>query len=239
MAGHFTTALIAHQRLPKGTLLYLLLISQLQDLLWFVFHYMGLEITMPHDAFDAALNNMSVNILYSHDLLPQVFWFALIYLVSKILFKSKQVAVMSVVILFGHFILDFLSGNMHHLFGENSMQVGLGLYASDPYLAVFIEAIFVVLTLWYFFKIDKTKGNQRSLTNKMAIISVFAYGIIFMLLIATQSFREILNIPLFDLGFNTSIPTLILTYLSMIFLLNHLVNQSSQNGMESEILLND
>ena len=47
IAGHFTTALIAKQKFPKGTLLYFLIISQLQDFLWFTFHYLGLEPTNP------------------------------------------------------------------------------------------------------------------------------------------------------------------------------------------------
>ncbi len=47
LAGHFTTALIAKQKFPKGTLLYFLIISQLQDFLWFLFHYLGLEPTNP------------------------------------------------------------------------------------------------------------------------------------------------------------------------------------------------
>ena len=132
----------------------------------------------------------------------------------------------SVALLAGHFILDFFSGHMHHLFGEDSMQVGLGLYSSAPYLAILIEAIFVIVTLWYFFRTDMLNGNKRTTVNKTAIIGVFAYGIVFMLLIATQSFREMLYIPHFDLGFNTNIPTLILTYFSMIFLLNYFVGAS-------------
>jgi hypothetical protein len=228
MAGHFTTALIAHQRLPKGTLLYLLLISQLQDLLWFVFHYLGLEETKPSDAFDATLNNMNVNMLYSHDLLPQFCWLVLIYIVGRTLFKSNKVALFSVAILIGHFILDFFSGHMHHVFGEDSMQTGLGLYASDPYLAIVIEAVFTTVALWYFFKVDAAKGYKRTLANKASIIGVFAYGIIFMLLIATHSFRDILKIPQFDLGFNTNVPTLIFTYLSMALLLHYFVSQSKE-----------
>ena len=61
LAGHFTTALIAKQKFPKGTLLYFLIISQLQDFLWFTFHYLSLEPTNPTDAFDASLSNMVVD----------------------------------------------------------------------------------------------------------------------------------------------------------------------------------
>ena len=74
LAGHFSTALIANQKFTKGTLLYFLIASQLQDLLWFAFHYLGLEPTGPADVFNSTLNNLAVDMLYSHDLLPQIFW---------------------------------------------------------------------------------------------------------------------------------------------------------------------
>ena len=223
LAGHFTTGLIAKQKFPKGTLLYFLIISQLQDLLWFAFHYLGLEPTVPNDAFDATLSNMSVDMLYSHDLLPQLFWLAIVFIIGKFLFKSTLIGLVSMALVFVHFVLDFFSGHMHHLFGADTMKAGLGLYASRPYLAIFIEAIFSAVALWYFFREETKKGIIRTTKNKVAIISVFAYGIIFMLLIATRSFRDLFSIPEFDLGFNTNMPTLIFTYGAMLYCLNNFV----------------
>jgi len=223
LAGHFTTALIAKQKFPKGALLYFLIISQLQDLLWFTFHYLGLEPTDPSDAFDATLSNMAVDMLYSHDFLPLLFWLAIVFVIGKLLFKSTQIGLVSMALVFVHFVLDFFSGHMHHLFGAETMELGLGLYASSPYLAIFIEAIFSVGALWYFFKEETKNGIIRTTKNRVAIISVFAYGIIFMLLIATRSFRDLFSIPEFDLGFNTNMPTLIFTYGAMLYCLNYFV----------------
>ena len=223
LAGHFTTALIANQKYPKGTLLYFLIISQLQDFLWFTFHYIGLEPTDPQDAFDATLSNMAVDMLYSHDLLPQLFWLALVFVVGKLLFKSTQIGLVSMALVSVHFILDFFSGHMHHLFGAGSMEAGLGLYSSNPVLAIAIEAIFSIIALWYFFGKEAKQGITRTTKNRIAIISVFAYGIVFILLIATRSFRELFDIPQFDLGFNTNMPTLIFTYGAMLFCLNYFV----------------
>ncbi|WP_010177329.1 hypothetical protein [Aquimarina agarilytica] len=223
LAGHFTTALIAKQKFPKGSLLYFLIIVQLQDFLWFIFHYLGLEPTTPSDAFDATLTNMAVDMLYSHDLLPQLVWFIIVFAIGKFLFKSTQIGLVSILLVAVHFILDFFSGHMHHLFGADTMEAGLGLYASSPYLAIFIEAIFSTGALWYFFTEETKKGIIRTRKNKLAIIAVFGYGIIFMLLIATRSFREILGIPEFDLGFNTNMPTLIFTYGVMLYCLNYFV----------------
>jgi hypothetical protein len=223
LAGHFTTALIAKQKFPKGTLLYFLIVSQLQDILWFTFHYLGLEPTNPSDAFDATLSNMAVDMLYSHDFLPLLLWLAIVFVIGKLLFKSTQIGLVSMALVSVHFVLDFFSGHMHHLFGANTMEAGLGLYASSPYLAIFIEAIFSVGALWYFFREEAQRGIIRTTKNRVAIISVFAYGIIFMLLIATRSFRDLLSIPEFDLGFNTNMPTLIFTYGVMLYCLNYLV----------------
>ncbi len=223
LAGHFTTALVARQKFPKGTLLYFLIISQLQDFLWFVFHYLGIEPTHPSDAFDASLSNMAVDMVYSHDLLPLLIWLAVAFALGKIFFQNTTIGLVSMALVSIHFVLDFFSGHMHHVFGADTMEFGFGLYASNPYLAILIEALFSIIVLWYFFKEETKKGINRSKKNKISIISVFAYGIIFMLLIATHSFRELFGIPAFDLGFNTNIPTLILTYGAMLYCLNYFV----------------
>ena len=223
LAGHFTTALIAKQKFPKGTLLYFLIISQLQDFLWFVFHYLGIETTSPSDAFDATLSNMAVDMVYSHDLLPLLIWLIVAFTLGKIFFKSTQIGLVSMALVSIHFVLDFFSGHMHHVFGAETMELGFGLYASNPFLAIVIEALFSIIALWYFFKEETKKGIKRTKKNKISIMSVFAYGIIFMLLIATHSFRELFGIPEFDLGFNTNIPTLIFTYGAMLYCLNYFV----------------
>ncbi len=223
LAGHFTTALVAKQKFPQGSLLYFLIICQLQDFLWFIFHYLGLEETKPSDAFDASLSNMAVDMLYSHDVAPLLFWCLLVFIIGKFGFKSTQIGLVSVALVCVHFVLDFFSGHMHHLFGAETMEAGLGLYATSPYLAIAIEAAFSAIALWYFFSQETKQGIVRTTKNKVAILSVFVYGIGFMLLIATRSFRQLFSIPEFDLGFNTNIPTLILTYGAMLYCLYYFV----------------
>jgi len=223
LAGHFTTALIANQKFPKVSLLYFLIVSQLQDFLWFIFHYLGLEPTTPSDAFDATLSNLAVDMLYSHDVLPLMVWCVLVFIIGKTVFNSTQIGLVSVALVVIHFVLDFFSGHIHHIFGAETMAAGLGLYASNPYLAIAIEAVFSIIVIWYFFREENKKGIIRTTVNRIAIISVFAYGIIFMLLIATRSFRELFSIPELNLSFNTNIPTLIFTYGAMLYCLNHYI----------------
>ena len=223
LAGHYTTALVAYQKFPKGTLLFFLIASQLQDLLWFVLHYAGLERTGPADVFNTTLSNMTVNMLYSHDLVPLIFWLVLILLIGKILFKQWKIGLIGAALVLGHFVLDFFSGHPHHVFGEHTHDVGFGLYASNVFLAIGIEAVTCAGILWYFFRQEAKEGVERTFKNKLAIIGLFVFGIVFMLSIATTSFRELLNIPEFDMGFNSSVPTLLFTYVGMILYLNYFV----------------
>ncbi|ADV47598.1 hypothetical protein Celal_0252 [Cellulophaga algicola DSM 14237] len=166
---------------------------------------------------------MTVDMLYIHDLLPQIFWLLFIFLAGKILFKSTKIGVVGTALVAGHFILDFFSGNPHHLFGKETPEVALGLYATNVYLAIAIETVFCILILWYFFKQEAQKGVLHTSKYKASIIGLFVFGIVFMLSIATTSFRQLFHIPDFDLGFNSNVPTLILTYLAMILYLNYFV----------------
>jgi hypothetical protein len=229
LAGHYSTALLANQKFEKGTLLYFLIASQFQDFLWFIFHYLGLESTLPSDALNATLSNMSVDMLYSHDLIPQLFWLFIVFGIGKLVFKSTKIGLVGALLLIGHFVLDFFSGHPHHIFGAETHAAGLGLYQSNVYLAIAIEAIFSALVLWYFFREEAKNGRQRTVKNKASIIGIFVFGIVFMLSIATTSFRELFGIPELDLGLNTNVPTLILTYVGMIFFMNRFVPQFKVN----------
>jgi len=122
-----------------------------------------------------------------------------------------------------HFLLDFFSGHIHHVFGTEKFALGFGLYASNPYLAILIEAIFIIVGLWYFFRKETKKGIIKTTKNSIVIVSIFTYGIIFILLIATKSFRELFGVPEFDSGFNTIMLTLIFTYGAILFCLNYFV----------------
>ncbi|OJI93545.1 hypothetical protein LY10_02265 [Planktotalea frisia] len=215
IAGHYATALIANQKFPKGTLLFFLAVSQFQDIFWFIFHYLGLEPTGPIDVFDATIANMTVLMMYSHHLLPQFFWAILVFLLGRILFKSTTIGLVALALFVSHIVLDFFSGHGHHLFGANSVAIGLGLYAKNAYLAILIEAVFMVAALTYYFREEAKAGVVRTTKNRAAIIGVFAYGIVFMVSIATVSFRDLFGLPVLNFAFNTTVPTIIFTYIAM------------------------
>jgi hypothetical protein len=223
LAGHYSTALLAYLKFPKGTLIFFLIASQFQDLVWLTFHYLGIEPTEPNSVEEVTLQGIDVNMLFSHELLPQLFWVLAIFLIGRLLFKSNKIGVTGGLLVLGHFILDFLSGYPHHIFGEETHTIGLGLYHSNVYLAIAIEGLVSSLALFYFFKKEKEKGIERTTKSNFYITGLFVFGVVFILLIATNSLKEWFGLPNLNLMFNTTIPTLILTYTGMIFYLNYFV----------------
>ncbi len=222
LAGHFSTALIAHQKIPKkGALLFFLIASQLQDLLWLSFHYLGLEPTVPADLLNVTLMNITVDMVYSHDLLPQLVWMVLTFLIGRLLFKKNSIAIAGALLVLGHYLLDLLSGYPHHVFGGDTHDVGLGLYYSNVYLAILIEAVFTGLALAYYFRVDSKNSKPRSTKNRLQIAGLFVFGIVFLLTIGSVSFRQWFNIPEFDAPFNTTMLSLVFTYLPMIAYLQY------------------
>jgi len=232
LAGHFSTALIAHQRIPKkGALLFFLIASQLQDLLWLSFHYLGLEPTVPVDLLDVTLMSITVDMVYSHDLLPQLVWMALTFLVGRLLFKQNSIAMAGALLVLGHYLLDMVSGYPHHVFGEESHQVGLGLYYSNVYLAILIEAVFIGIALTYYFRVDSKRSKPRSGKNRLQIAGLFVFGIGFLLTIGSVSFRQWFNIPEFDTDFNTTMISLVFTYLPMIAYLYYFAGREAPSAL--------
>lgn len=222
LAGHFSTALIADQKMPKkGALLFFLIASQLQDLLWLSFHYLGLEPTVPADLLNVTLMNLTVDMVYSHDLFPQLVWMVLTFLMGRLLFRKNNIAIAGALLVLGHYLLDMISGYPHHVFGEGTHQVGLGLYYSNVYLAILIEVVFTGIALAYYFRADSKSSKPRSTKNRLQIAGLFAFGIGFLLTIATVSFRQWFNIPEFDAPFNTTMLSLVFTYLPMIVYLQY------------------
>lgn len=104
-----------------------------------------------------------------------------------------------------------MSNHPHHVFGSDSIDISLGLYASNAYLAIGIEVMFTAIVMLYFFSQESKNAIEHTGKNKISIIALFVFGIAFMLSIAKTSFRDWFGIPEFDLGFATTMLNLIFT----------------------------
>lgn len=217
LAGHYATALVAQQRAPSrrfpaSLLAWYLAVSQLPDLLWLVFHALGLEPTRPTDLFDVTLQGLSVNMMFSHDLVPILGWAVLFGILGGFVFRDRRVGLATVGLVGLHALTDYLGGYPHHVFGPNTPVVGTGLYITLPFLAIALEAVYIVVFVGWFLRDERRRRVVRAPGNRRAIIGLFVFNLAFLASIAVTSMREWFGLPAFALPFETAIPSLVVTY---------------------------
>lgn len=220
LAGHFTTALLAKQRAPEGPLAFFLVASQLPDMLWLAFHYLGLEPTTPSNAMVVTLETLRVDMTYSHDLLPLPLWVLLTVVVGRVLFRSWRTGWVGGLLVFVHAVTDYVGGFEHFVFGPDSQVVSTGLYSTSPYLAVALEVGFIALTLPWVIRTDRRNGIRRSAATLKAWGAVFGGGLAFLFLTARHSMADLLGLSPNPALAGTAVPVLALTYVSMIWAMN-------------------
>ena len=216
LAGHYATALVAKQHAPGGAITYYLVASQLPDLLWLLFHFLGLEPTTPTHPMDVSLKAIAVDMTYSHDLLPTLGWVVLVTLAGRALFKGWRPALVGGLLLVAHAVTDYVGGFPHHVFGPDSHEVGTGLYLTAPYLAVALEGVFTLAMIAWAVRTDTKAGMRRSRGTWRAWIGVFGGGLAFMFLSADMSLAELTGLeppPAMD---GLAVPVLVTTYVAMI-----------------------
>ncbi len=217
VAGHFTTALIAKQWVPSGHIAFYLIAAQLMDLLWLVFHYLGLEVTHPDNFMDVTLDKLMVDMTYSHDLLPVLGWAILIVVAGRLLFRAWLPGWVGGLLVLAHAVTDYVGAYEHFVFGPDSQVVSTGLYYSAPYLAVSLELLFILGTMFWVVRKDAKDGIRQSRGVWAAWTAVFVGGTIFMFIAAGHSIAELLDTtPSMDMA-GTTIPVLAFIYISMIW----------------------
>ncbi len=219
VAGHFATALVARQHAPRGALVFYLVISQLPDALWHIFHFLGLEPTLPENPMLASLDNMQAEMTYSHDLLPSLIWIALAVLAGRGFFGSWRPGWMAGALVVVHMLCDAISGHTHYVFGPDSAAIGLGLYATAPYAALAIEGVFTLGVMAWVFRTDAKAGVRRSRATLTVWAAVFVGSIIMMAPSADLSLVELTGMAPIAALSGTLVPGLIGMYLMMFFAL--------------------
>lgn len=216
LAGHYATALVAKQHLPKGPIAYFLLASQLPDVLWCAFHFAGIEHTEPGNPMLASLDTMTVNMTYSHDALPMLGWILLTLVVGRMLSGGWRVGLAGAALVLVHTLTDNIAGHPHHVFGPESPSVATGLYQTAPYVAVGLEFLFTVSVMAWVFWTDRREGVQRSRGTLIAWAAVFGGGLAFMASSADLSMVEVTGLaPLPSLD-SAMMPMLVLSYGAML-----------------------
>lgn len=190
IGGHFATALVAKQQAPTGPLAFYLVISQLPDLLWHGLHFLGVEPTTPSNPMLVSLDNMQTEMTYSHDLLPTLAWIVVATLAGRGLFGGWRPGITAGLLVVVHLFCDAISGHTHYVFGPDSPAIGLGLYATAPYLALGIEAVFTAAVMGWVFVTDSRNGVRRSRATLAVWATVLGGGLLMMVPSADLSLTE-------------------------------------------------
>ena len=180
LAGHFATAIAARQHAPGGSIAFYAVASQLPDLLWHAFHFVGLEPTPAANPMVISVDGGAPPMHYSHDLLPLVAWVGLTVLFGRLAFGAWRPGLVGGGLVLVHELTDLVSGYPHYLWGPDSLEVGWGLYLSAPYVAVAIELVFTVGVLAWVVATDRARSVRRSRATWASWVVVFGGGLAFM-----------------------------------------------------------
>jgi len=126
--GHLGAGLAVKRIAPQVSLGVLLLAAELIDILWIIFALAGIE-------------KMGFS-PWSHSLFMAIIWSLVAGLIAGYFYRSRRAAALIGLVVFSHWVLDFISHPMGALgmgtqpdlplFFAGSTQVGLGLYNSIP-----------------------------------------------------------------------------------------------------------
>jgi len=170
--GHIAVGLAAKPLLPKVRLGYLLVAVTAIDILCGVFMLSGIE------GVDAG---GATYIPWSHGLLMAVIWSLLGFALALLLSRSLRTGIGIGVLVFSHWILDYISHPMGMgrklppdlplLFG-NSPKVGLGLYNSLPAALVIEFGLFAAGIVVYLLR---SRATDRQGRWSFAVVIAFIF----------------------------------------------------------------
>ncbi|MCB1037894.1 MAG: metal-dependent hydrolase [Acidobacteria bacterium] len=170
-AGHFGLGFGAKAAAPRVSLGTLFLAAQLVDLLWPTLLLFGLESVEIAPGITRLTPLDFTHYPISHSLLAVLGWavlFAVIYFLAR---KSLRGAVICGILVFSHWVLDFLTHRPDlPLFPGSETRVGLGLW-NHPVPAIGLELL--ILAVGVFLYARSTRATDR--TGSMALWTLVAF----------------------------------------------------------------
>jgi len=151
--GHFAAGFAAKPLEPKISLWVLLVASETNDILYFLFASIGLEqkagMTMD---FSQGVQYLTPTLNpWSHGLFMSVIWSLMAALIGCLFYKDRRSGLLLGTVVFSHWLLDFLMHSNLPLFFHDSHQVGLGLENSGIGLLFMTIFDLVILAAAIFF----------------------------------------------------------------------------------------
>jgi len=198
--GHYATALIPYAYDSNRKLApfwFFLLATQVLDFIMVALVLVGVESIEPSGIFDTSFRHMVVDMTYSHDIAPVLFWSLLFAVITGVVFKSLRLAAIVLGLVLLHESMDLLVGFEHFWFGapesEDAAVFGFGLYNKAPVLGILVEvAICAGLIVWYVKK-RASFGKPISVFSQRLLWGVLVGSTLALLAMANQSLASWFN----------------------------------------------
>jgi len=173
MIGHYATALVAKDRVPEGALWLFLIASQVADLAMVLLTFAGVESMEPQRFVDVALKGLSVDMTYSHDLIPMLAWAAGMAIFGWIISRSGAVALTCGLLVVVHEAIDLVAGFPHHVMGASTPRLGMDLYGHQPELALALEVLLGATCVWFFVRGRRRAGRPLRRSRVVGLYALF------------------------------------------------------------------
>ena len=149
LLGHFAVALAAKKVAPRPSLGTLVLAAMLPDGIWPVFMLLGLEKVEIVPGITAVTPLLFVSYPYTHSLVADVLWGALVAAVYFLHCRDRVGALWLAALVVSHWVLDFASHRPDMPLWPGSPVVGLGLWYSIPVTLAVELGLFAIGTGLY------------------------------------------------------------------------------------------
>ena len=168
ITGHLATTLVAKKQIPEMPWWMLVFSALLIDIVMFAFVAVGIEkMDTAPEYMGPRIAGAIIDMTYSHDLLPQLFWVGLaggfIYLISR----NRKFAIAAMVLTIAHFASDLISGYGHFVFGTESHPIGTDWYHQNLLAALGVEAVLGAVCVFWF-----VRNRQMS---KLTVLGLFTF----------------------------------------------------------------
>jgi hypothetical protein len=161
ISGHFATALIAKNYAKKGSIWLYLLAAQGLDILMFSFVLVGFESLELGSSLFPALGSATVDMRYSHDLVPVLMWTVVMFVIALGVSKNMVVSFWCSGLIIVHEICDLVTGYSHNIMGPNTSEFGLKLWVVAPYTGTFIESALGVGCVYLYAKYNPLPSRSK------------------------------------------------------------------------------
>jgi len=214
LIGHLAVGFAFKRTVPKVSLGFWFLAAVFLDLVWAVFVLMGIETVEIVQGVTASHPFEFTYYPDTHSLIASILWSVFVYLAIILygpgwIINLRKAAFMISVVVFSHFILDFI---VHQpdlaLFPGSSFKMGLGLW-DHTRISYILEGIIFIGGVWIYLKSIRA-------SNPLGKYGILAFSV-FLLIANLASYNDFMLRLFIPVHLTPSIPAVFLFIYYLIF----------------------